>query len=81
MIATVELVVVIYLGLLQPKKSCVLDTFGLQVSNIVWSRSNGVIRVKCILERCALIQLLSSRLSLSVFLQSGVFIILLVTRL
>jgi len=29
MIATVELVVVIYLGLLQPKKSYVLGIFGL----------------------------------------------------
>ena len=81
MIAIVELVVFIYLGLLQPKRSCVLGTFGLRFSKIVWSRSKSAIRVKSILEKCVLIQLHFFQSLLSVPLQSGVLIIILVTRL
>lgn len=81
MISTVELVVVICQGLLQPRKSYVLATFGFHFSNIVLKQSNVATLVKSILRKCACIQLLFSLLTLSILLQSGVLNLLLVIYL
>jgi hypothetical protein len=44
-------VVVIYLGLEQPKKNCKLVIFGRQILNIVLKRSRSVTLTTCFLEK------------------------------
>jgi len=81
MISIVELVVVIYEGLQQPKKFHEQATFGLQFSKIVLKWSNIAMLVKFILGKWVRIQLQFYMLSMSVHLRSGALILLLVIYL